>query len=226
MVKIATLVIHYEIDHLTDIAVGQLLAQDCDHDLFVVDGGSPKPYRNNDVKILRSEENLGLAGSINWAMEQIEGYDYAWHYTNDVTCTPGVLASLLKRLSDIPNLAAVQPSMPSWHAHLNPRREPGCEEAIYLEWAAVLVSMAAWEDVGPLDVGFNFFSMDIDWSSRARQDGWKVAVDYSVRCGHPWRGTHNVTKFDIGSQAHKEHIYGSLKYGREDWQDFLMGRTR
>lgn len=220
--KVATLVIHYQVDHLTDVAVGQLLAQKEKHDLYVVDCGSTKPYKNRNVSILRLPKSYGLAGSINRAMKRLEQYGYAWQYTNDVTCTPEVLASLVGRLKKNPKLAAVQPSMPSWHAHLNPRIRGGCEEAIYLEWAAVLVNMAAWRDIGPLDQGFNFFSCDIDWSWRAKQRGWKLAVDYSVRCGHPWRGTHNVTGFDIGSQAAKEHLYGMKKYGRPDWQAWLM----
>ena len=47
--KIATLLIHYAIDHLTDVAVGQLVVQDREHDLFVVDCGSPEPYRNAEA---------------------------------------------------------------------------------------------------------------------------------------------------------------------------------
>lgn len=228
--KIATLIIHYKINHLTDVAVAQLVAQDRDHDLFVVDCGSPEPYRNAEAPcILRLGRSRGLAGSINWAMEQIgSGYDAVWHYTNDVTCTPDVLRKLACFLQGgypggDPGLAAVQPSMPSWHSHLEPRPAQGWAYADYLEWAAVLVNMAAWEDVGPLDEYFNFFSMDIDWCYRARQKGWEVAVDYYVRCGHPWRGTHNVTGFDISSQALVEHGHGMQKYGREDWQRLLMG---
>lgn len=222
MVKVATLLIHYQIDHLTDVAVDQLLGQDHEHGLFVVDCGSPKPYANPKAKILRLPESRGLAGSINWAMEQIAGYDYVWQYTNDVACTPEVLASLVRRLAVMAELAAVQPSMPSWHAHLNPRIEGGFEGAVYLEWAAPLVRIAAWEHIGPLDVGFNFFSMDVDWSYRAWQNDWALGVDYDVRCGHPWRGTHNVTGFPISEQAMKEHIYGCQKYGRADWQQWLM----
>lgn len=222
MVRVATLIIHYEIDQLTDVAVDNLVAQKQKHDLYVVDNGSSKPYKNDRARVLRVEPNRGLAGGINWGMQQIGGYDYVWQYTNDVTCTPRVLASLVKRLRVNPKLAAVQPSMPSWHAHLNPRIEGGCEEVIYLEWAAVLVNMKAWEDVGPLDEGFAFFSLDIDWSFRARQKGWKLAVDYSVRAGHPWRGTHNITGFPINAQALKEHKYGCLKYGRQDWQGWLL----
>lgn len=231
MVRIATLLIHYEIEQLTYIALNNLLGQSQEHDLFVVDCGSSKPLVLDiaGVTVLRLKESLGLSGSINWAMRGLKTlhfdweYDYIWHYTNDVTSTPGVLKSLVRRLEAYPELAAIQPSMPSWHKHLNPRREGGWEAVRYLEWAAVLMNMAAWQDVGPLDEGFNFFSMDIDWCHRAKQKGWAVAVDYDVRCGHPWRGTHNVTGFSITDQALKEHEYGREKYGREDWQGFLMG---
>ena len=223
MASVATLVIHYIVEELTNRAVKDLLAQDYRHNIFVVDCGSPKAYENPDVEVWRLDNSRGLAGSINWAMKRIEDYDYAFQYTNDVTSPPEVLGSLVRRLTNDVRLAAIQPSMASWHRHLNPMQSDSCAYVPYLEWAAVLVNLAAWKDVGPLDEEFNFFSMDIDWSYRAKQKGWKLAVDYSVRCGHLWRGTHSLTEFDIGGQSRKEYLYGAKKYGRKDWNQFLMG---
>jgi len=222
---IATIILHYKVDELTRQAVSDMLAQTHPHDVFVIDGGSPEPYVDDRVPIFRNPINLGLAGTINWAMHFMHKYDYVWHYTNDVRSPPDVLASLVDKMLPFAEVAAIQPSMPSSHKHLNPNKKGGCKSVRYLEWAAVLVDMTAWYDVGILDEQFNFFSMDIDWSYRAKQKGWELLVDYDVGCEHPWRGTHNVTKFSITEQGKKEDAYGKIKYKREDWQEFLLGKV-
>jgi GT2 family glycosyltransferase len=115
--------------------------------------------------------------------------------------------------------------MPSSHKHLRPRENGVVAPALYLEWAAPLVSQIAWAEVGPLDEEFGFFSMDIDWSYRAKQLGWRLAVDYAAVCDHLFRGTHNATKFSISEQGAKEHAHGISKYEREDWQEWLLGKA-
>jgi len=225
MVAIATIVLHYKVDELTKRAVSDMLAQTQAHDVFVIDGGSPEPYVDNRVPVLRNPVNLGLAGTINWAMQFMGKYDYVWHYTNDVQSPPNVLASLVDKMLPFAPIAAIQPSMPSSHGHLNPNPDGGCKSVRYLEWAAVLVYMPAWYGIGELDEQFNFFSMDIDWSYRAKQKNWDLLVDYDVECKHPWRGTHNVTRFSISEQGQKEHQWGVKKYGTERWQEWLMGKV-
>lgn len=220
--RVAVLILHYKVDSLTDVAVQNLLAQKHPHDLYVIDNGSPERYTNATVRVLRRRGGHDFAGGFNWGVERIgiENYDYIWHYTTDVVCSPDVLSSLTQQVGE--KVAAIQPSMRSCHAHLNPRREGGCQTVRYVEWAAPLVSTAAWEDVGELDIGFPFFSNDIDWCYRARKKGWKFLVDYNVRCDHPGRGTFSRTNFDVASLSWTEHLYGSLKYGRSDWQEWLI----
>lgn len=221
MVKVLTLLMHYEVDRLTNNALRYLRQQSYPHDIVVVDAGSSQPYETEEADVFRLPKSLGLAGSFNIAMERLsDGYDLVWHFTNDVEVSHvDTLAVLVDDLDY--STAAIQPAMPSSHEFLCPR---GLEtrDVPYVEWAAPLVSMTAWVDVGILDTGFNFFSMDIDWCHRAKAKGWTFKVVNRVACRHQFRGTHNELQFPISRQATAEDKHGRDKYG-PGWQEFLKG---
>jgi len=219
--RVATIVLHYIVDQLTYEAVTGVLAQTISHDVIVIDAGSPSPYVDDRVSVYRKAALGGLAGSVNWAMQILHDYDYVWNYTNDVTAPPEVLGALLGLMAEDSNLAAVQPSMPSWHKHLNLGMGPGWSHVPYIEWAAPLISMDAWKDIGPLDPNFEMVNMDMDWCYRARMKGYRLVVNRDVCCGHPWRGTHDVLDYDIVAQAQRENAYGAKKYGRPDWKEYI-----
>ena len=230
--KIAALIVHYEVEELTDTAVDCVRQQALRPDVFVVDAGSTKAYTNRHATIFRLPESPGLAGAFNFGMKMINHeYPLVWHYTNDVTAPQGTLRLLVNAMKQYDDLAAIQPCMPSSHSHLKPKEDAlrgkpsALAPAPFLEWAAVLMSTVAWVDVGILDEGFNFFSMDIDWSHRAIKKSWWLAVHYGAVCDHILRGTHNKTNFNIEAQGAKEHEYGTKKYGRKDWQRYLKGEV-
>lgn len=226
--KVASLVVHYNLDKLTDTAVACLKKQTHKNDIYVFDAGSDTPYSTKDAVVIRVPESPGLSGSWNRGMEILGNrYDLIFQYTNDVALTTRHdLQNLVGLMTAHYDLAAVQPSMPSSHKHLRHIDGVSWKPARFLEWAAVLMSLTAWVDVGPLDEGFNFFSMDIDWSHRAIKKGWWLAVVHKVEAKHVLRGTHNETAFDISNQARIEHQHGKLKYHRDDWQAFLKGEVK
>jgi hypothetical protein len=48
-----------------------------------------------------------------------------------------------------------------------------------VEWvtgAAMAIRRQVWEELGPLDEGFDFYCQDLDYCRRAREAGWEVAV--------------------------------------------------
>jgi len=223
--KIATVVVHYKLDGLTNKCLDYLLAQTYPHDIIVLDNHSPEPFLSDRVPILRRHDGSDLAAGFNYATHFLGNYDWVWHFTNDVFAPPNTLESMVRVIRNRWDMAAIQPAMPSSHPHLCPKPEGGTADVRYLEWAAAMVNMTAWRDIGPLDEGFAFFSMDIDWSQRARKRGWKLVVDYNVQCEHEGRGTHDPIKFSISEQGKKENAYGKIKYKREDWQEFLLGKV-
>lgn len=224
MVKVAAIVIHYKLDDLTTKTVNALLAQTYKPDVFVIDCCSPEPYNTDRCPVLRMHNPSSLTESLNWGMRLMRSYLVVWHVTNDVVPELDVLASLMEIMNHNPKLAAIQPSMPSSHPHLTPRKG-GWDRVRYIEWSAPLVRQLSWSQVGRLDANFGFFSMDIDWCHRARQLGWLFAVDYRVRCDHLGGATHKAMRSDIAGYSAKEHNYGALKYRTEDWQELLTERA-
>lgn len=219
--KVAAIVNHYKLNDLTNDVVDALLAQTLKPDVFVVDCCSPESYHTDKCPVLRMHQLSNLAESFNWGMRLMRSYPLVWHVTNDVVPEPDVLGSLMERMICFPTLAAIQSSMPSSHSHLTPRKGRW-EYAHYIEWAAPLVRGLAWDDIGSLDTGFGFFSMDIDWCHRGRQLAWKFAVDYTVKCDHLGAATHKAMGFDFSERSGIEHKHGVQKYGVENWQELLI----
>lgn len=60
--------------------------------------------------------------------------------------------------------------------------------ADFLDFSCVAIKRAAWNEVGSLIAEFRFYWDDVEWSVRARQNGWSLAVVRS-RCLHRVGGT-------------------------------------
>jgi len=83
------------------------------------------------------------------------------------------LPALLSRLPGYrrlrPPSGASAPSRPSppW---------PSSRPVAWVTGAAMAIRRAAWEEVGPFDEGFRFYTQDLDLCLRAGGAGWRVAV--------------------------------------------------
>lgn len=95
-------VLHHEKDDLTKGCVESWYgeAQDLGADIFVIDNGSPEPFKWNKkgVKTVRHAENLFLIEAFNVAIEAQKQYDITICVTND---TLAVGHPLLKGLVDV-----------------------------------------------------------------------------------------------------------------------------
>ena len=71
-------------------------------DILVVDDGSPEPYVDSRVTVLRLDDNRGFTGAINagilWAQER--NYDYVHLLNNDTEPRAGFIAYLLEEMAE------------------------------------------------------------------------------------------------------------------------------
>lgn len=127
--------------------------------------------------------NMSLA--FNRAMEEIatKGLypEFVWMVTN-ITFEPGTVQALIDAFDD--NTAAVHPKFASDHPHIiNPK---GIQEVPFVEWTAPMVRYNAWRDIGPLDEDMPYWGMDLDWSYRAKQEGYSLKATAHAVVNHTY----------------------------------------
>jgi N-acetylglucosaminyl-diphospho-decaprenol L-rhamnosyltransferase len=158
--------------------------------------------RFSDVRVLRSDRNLGFAGGTNLAARHASG-EYLLLLNPDAALAPGALEQLANILASHSRAAAVGPTLryPNGQPQAAAFRFPGLAQVWldlfpvqrltdsrlngrvmgcqpvrvdHLLGACMLIRHAAWEDVGPLDEGYFMYLEEIDWCRRARQQGWDI----------------------------------------------------
>lgn len=110
------------------------------------------------------------------------GVDWVWHLTN-VSFTINMLSELLEHVD--PSTAAVHPGFSSEHPHLQAAAADG-SQVPFVEWTAPLVSVRAWQDVGPLDAKMGYWGFDLDWSYRAKMAGYSLKTCTSCMLAHTY----------------------------------------
>ena len=156
------------------------------------------------VRTIRSEHNLGFAGGNNLAVRRTRA-DYVFLLNNDALVDPGVVEGMLERFRENPKLGALSPVIydyPQTSAEptvqyagataVSPwtgRNETlhrggpagaqgaGLQEVAYAHGAAMMVSRAVLEQVGPLEEGFFLYYEELDWCDRIRAAGFDVMLD-------------------------------------------------
>lgn len=108
---------------------------------------------------------------------------YLWFVTN-VTFTPDVPKKLFETLENNRKAAAVHPAFDSSHGFI--AKAKGVQPAHFIEWTAPMVRCEAFEDVGILDEDMPYVHFDLDWSHRAKKNGWTLLVDGRVRINHTY----------------------------------------
>lgn len=74
----------------------------------------------------------------------------------------------------------------------------------YLTGCCFIAPAATWETVGLLDEEFVFYGEDADWSWRARQAGWRLAVVPDARL------VHNVSSSSGGGRTEMKMLYRTV----------------
>ena len=108
---------------------------------------------------------------------------FTWFLTN-VAFPEQMPASLLDLILSDKDIAAVHPAFDSDHPHI--RNAYGISREVpFVEWTAPLVNAALFFDVY-LDSDMPYWGMDLDWSYRAREEGYTLAIDGRHRLGHTY----------------------------------------
>ncbi len=164
-----------------------------------------------DVDLVALPENLGFSRAVNLALEDLlerEDIEAIFLLNNDVVVDAGALGQLWGTLQSDTKIAGVCPlithvdppdsvwygggSVALWrghvgHRHIRDRVEdvPGGPRVTgYLTGAAALLRTQALRDVGLLDERFPFYAEDVDWSLRARREGWRLLLDPAGMVAH------------------------------------------
>ncbi|NIV33078.1 MAG: hypothetical protein GWN58_27615 [Anaerolineae bacterium] len=171
------------------------------------------------------EDGVGPMSSVfNAGMElMIEfGAEWVWHLTN-VAFPPEMIGALLEHGGA--DVAAIHPVFDSDHRHLRAGKQKEDGACVpFVEWTAPLVSVQAWQEVGPLDEEMGYWGFDLDWSHRARVRGFQPKVCTTYKLDHTYlrvedSAEHTITKMrrserarhDVATEARLKAKWG------EDW---------
>lgn len=173
-------------------------------------------------------EGVGsMARAFNRVMMELDQYEvdekYIWFVTN-VTFPPELPASLFEVLESNSEAAAVHPGMTSSHAFINNAKNVG--PIHFIEWTAAMVRYKAWMDVGVLDEAMPYVHFDLDWSHRAKLNGWQLLVDGRVRVDHTYlhvKQPEKISRFrsDLRAYRHEASAQAMIDKWGNDWKTTL-----
>jgi GT2 family glycosyltransferase len=197
--------------------------------VLVVENGAPADAPS-DADHLRLAGNRGFGAGMNAGLRQLlgEGCDRMLLLNNDAVLEPGCLHRLAVALED-PRLAAVGPVIVreadgrvesrgldvdlAWgrvrllgHGEAA-GRGGGLVRVPALSGAAMMMSRAALEGVGPLDEDCFFSFEDVDWCLRARAAGFGLGVVLDARARHGGSRTIGPASPDRFYYAARNHAH-------------------
>lgn len=210
--------------------------------ILVVDNGSTAHAPEElaaacpDARILRLETNRGFAGGANAgiraALAQPE-IGFVWVLNNDTAAAPDALEKLVSAAAADPLIGLVGCPLLEGSDGSAPRRvppgkklrgpwaipvfpRPG-ERPDYLSGACLLIRREVLDDVGLFDEGFFFFFEDADFSHRALDHGWRLAVAEDAQVEH--RGSATIRRMgELQACAYRAgHVRYLRKYSRHPY---------
>ncbi|MFH1502982.1 MAG: glycosyltransferase family 2 protein [Candidatus Eisenbacteria bacterium] len=163
-----------------------------------------------EVCLVENAENEGYAAGANAGLERANelGADYALLLNNDLELAPDAVSALLLVAVEHPRAAFLGPmiyyhdrpdviwsfggKVSYWSGNI---RHVGLRErdegqfsivtpADYVTGCAVLVSLAAVREIGPMDTGYFMYNEDTDWCVRAARSGYEVLAVPTARIWH------------------------------------------
>ncbi|MGD9611965.1 MAG: glycosyltransferase [Kiritimatiellia bacterium] len=207
--------------------------------ILVVDNGSTAHAPEElaaacpNAQILRLAENRGFAGGVNAGLRAALArpeIDFAWVLNNDTVAAPAALEKLVAAATADPRIGLVGCPLLEGAPEADRRRvapgknlrEPWAvpmlpragETPDYLSGACLLIRRNLLADIGLFDEGFFFFFEDADFSRRARDQGWRLAVATGAQVEH--RGSATIRRMgELQARAYRAgHVRYLRKYAR------------
>lgn len=167
-----------------------------EHDILVVDDGSPESFQDDRVFIKRLDKNLGFTGATNAGIEwALEGkYDYVLLLNNDTEPEPDFMKLLLEVLQKDPEIGIAGSARIIYGEEETLIENFGIDlisgyqaytkndldkEIIYVAWLPVCSALIPTEViryVGLLDRRMRIYCSDNDYCIRAQQLGYRIAL--------------------------------------------------
>lgn len=105
------------------------------------------------------------------------------------------------------------------HALVAGRPDPPVGTYRERDWvlgAALMVRRTAYESVGPLDTGYFFYSEEVDWCTRVRENGWQVGTLIGAHVLHHGGGSSRRTPDRMRPALFRSKVrYLALHQGRQ-----------
>lgn len=155
-----------------------------------------------DVQIVRNPSNLGFAGGVNTGIRAAlaQGVEFVWLLNPDALAPPGLLTDLLATAAEDAEVGIVgailveadtKESIQAWGGGrvnlwtgMSRHLLLPDEELHYMTGACLLVRSAVLEQIGLFNDDYFFYWEDVEFSFRARDAGWKLAVAEQFRVRH------------------------------------------
>lgn len=183
-----------------------------------VDANALAALAPTDLRLIESEENVGLGRGLNVVMETAasEGFTHVMLLDQDSEPPPDLLNQLTSRCAALEELgekiAIIAPRLvPPQEGFYKPisyewRRGGNGRDLAALDFAPTsgsLVSLAAFETVGPFRSDFFIAGIDVEWGFRAWDRGWGSYLATDLAMPHRWGEA--VSEEDLGKPQILRH---------------------
>lgn len=216
--KVIVLILSYNGKNLLEEAIESYLINEyLNFDVAVIDNGSTDKTKEwvegkwENVKVIRTEKNLGYSGGLNFGMEYAFGEkksDYVLISNNDVKADINVIEELVKIAEKDKKIGFVTGKV---YYYDNPdtfqtlgyyfdennltgghigkgERDKGQfdfdEERFMTDDVFILIKNRLYENIGGYDTNFLFQGEQADWQLRAKQDGFKIYFAHKAKIWH------------------------------------------
>lgn len=159
-----------------------------DYRLFIVDNASPDPKvaaaieemaaKNNRIVPVMLEENTGYPGAVNEFIRRAETTFVAYFDNDAYVSTSGWDKKMMDKIGSFHELAMVFPNGGNY-----PIPRTHYTEVLWGVGFCWMLNRQRWIDVGPFDEEIGH-QEEVDFQTRLRLDGWKIAALSDVHVKH------------------------------------------
>ncbi len=153
-------------------------------DIILIDGGSNPMI---DECILNLDDNEYWVGNWDSCLRDFHssGIKYVWMVNSDISSGIDIrYYELYKKLMKEHNLFMLTPSFNSPHQIFNKKSGVWIDETNWIDMCCPIIDVEKYIELGGFDLQFKGYFADIDLCKRARDKGFKMAIDYSHYCEH------------------------------------------
>ena len=153
-------------------------------DIFLIDGGSDVEIKEC---ILVRMSNAYWVGNWDKTLKWFNkiGIKYVWMVNSDISY--GVDCIYYERAKQImkdKDLFILTPSFNSPHSIFNPTPINDIVYNTWIDMCCPIIDVEKYIELGGFDLQFKGYFADIDLCKRARDKGFKIAIDYTHQCEH------------------------------------------